>query len=859
MQQPLYLLRILTRAPVSPGHEASEVLTVVPHGGEPAAVGETIALPKRDLGPDDYRAFVERELLPRLAARREKGEAIGLETGVAGQITLWVERLLPGGIDRVVGSDTTKGTVPAEPDLPTRLRELQKETTWYGHTADRVRASAAGILERFPAARAEVERALDRGRRCREGLERLKRLARMHGPEAEATSRAAAELRREFPEITKSIRKELDFAADVRARAVEARERRTRHEALSTVHPGAPHHRLDRLPAAPSFTLLVDETGSTFESGAPAGREGRLVGVLVPDGVELPPLPPGAHAANASLAAVDARVQAVLDAPVGILGITTAAFDAAPGDLWSVGVAELIHWVARLMPLEGETSLEVKVEARGTLAAGASCEALRAEIVRSLVEADPARYGRLRLHIDPVAKDGHPLLGYADALAFTWGSRSEASRARLRQSGLLGSCLLGGRADELRALREILRRGAEIDGASWETLVSHPDAANDDSLVATQLARLGEASRQQPGLWRRFLEATHLHLDSKALRLGILGREVAWLDSYAPPGTRLAPRLRLAWLVARLEARNHQGETERGPWLEELRNLCDRLFPEDPTLVCQAELDLAVLATNRFDFAGASAALARFRDLPPEVPGLRHWGRVQSSFGQHAAFQGQHGEADGYFARALDAFQRLSDPEVAAGEIAQTGVYRALAALDDPHADPATVRQRVAERVSLSPADIARLAASANSREKYLHHLLVRYLAERGSAEEREAYLGARSAWAADEGHPWPLIEAYRGLLLAEIDRPAALEQLEEARSLAFSAEQGPTVLLIGATIAVAAQGLGAPATVTDEELVDLAVLLPEAAPRIERLRVALRRPRDPLALLREVLPFNFR
>jgi hypothetical protein len=232
---------------------------------------------------------------------------------------------------------------------------------------------------------------------------------------------------------------------------------------------------------------------------------------------------------------------------------------------------------------------------------------------------------------------------------------------------------------------------------------------------------------------------------------------------------------------------------------------------------------------------------------------------VQSSFGQHAAFEGRFERADGYFARALEAFQRLSDPEEAAGEITQTGTYRAIAAMDDPRADTDTVRRRVAALLPLSPDGIARLAASTEAREKYLHHLLVRYLVERGSPGERGAYLAARNRWANAEGHPWPLVEAYRGLLLAEVDRDAALAHLEEARSLAFRADQGPIVLLIGATIAVAAQGLGAPATVSDDELRALADLLPGAAPRIERLREARRHPRDPLALLREVLPFNFR
>ena len=74
------------------------------------------------------------------------------------------------------------------------------------------------------------------------------------------------------------------------------------------------------------------------------------------------------------------------------------------------------------------------------------------------------------------------------------------------------------------------------------------------------------------------------------------------------------------------------------------------------------------------------------------VPGLKYWGQVQSSLGQHHAFTGDNAAAVACFDRALAAFAKLSDPDIRAKECEQTGVYRAIAVMDDTGSSDDDVR-----------------------------------------------------------------------------------------------------------------------------------------------------------------------
>jgi hypothetical protein len=349
------------------------------------------------------------------------------------------------------------------------------------------------------------------------------------------------------------------------------------------------------------------------------------------------------------------------------------------------------------------------------------------------------------------------------------------------------------------------------------------------------------------------------HLDSKSVQLAALGREVAFLASCAPAGTELSPPVRLAWLTAQLEAANHVGVLE-SPLEGELDALAARLREEEPTLACQADLDRAVLATNRLDPNAATAALARWIHQPPAVPGLRHWGRVRSSLGQHAALRGDAAGALEHFDEALEAFERLSDGGVL--ERAQTATYAAIAATDHPGLDDDTARARIAELLpsGITPGSVAEFAASASPGTRYIHHALVRWISRRGDPDARAAYLGARDRWAHGEGHPWPLIEVHRALLLHDdgAGDEAVRRHLARAIDACSNASEGVVAYIALVAVAVAVcLGIEAPHAL--EKLAgSLPLRLPRGAWDVLREALAGRRERDARALLARCLPFNF-
>ena len=178
--------------------------------------------------------------------------------------------------------------------------------------------------------------------------------------------------------------------------------------------------------------------------------------------------------------------------------------------------------------------------------------------------------------------------------------------------------------------------------------------------------------------------------------------------------------------------------------------------------------------------------------------------------------------------------------------------------MDHPDPDLETIRNRVAAVVSLVLGDIQLISTSSAPEQTYSHHLLLRYLVNHGTTEERNAYLSAQDSWLADDGHPWPLIEAYRGVLLHPTAPEAAISHMENGHD--FAENHGPTVRLIGLTLGIIAMGWGSEDLVNEQDLTDITLQLPAAADATATLQRALNAPLDPPELLlAEVLPFNFR
>jgi hypothetical protein len=730
-------------------------------------------------------------------------------------------------------------------------------------------------------------------------------------------------LKRQRPDLVQRARTQAEKGAAAKARALEAQVRTREGQSMTRVRapgtatgpsstplpapsrtdlpagttPAGLHPRdLRALSPRPAWQLLIDETGTEFGPAAaalsPADRSlGRFIGLFLPATAAdhgLRPLTSGWHAVDQSIAELDRVIQGILDAPVGVLGITVQQLPAAPGERWAFGVIRLVDLALRLLPMAGPTRLEVLIEQRGhEFQGGTQWPAVAEQARLRLAEVDPERGGWLDLRIRTIRKTDSPYNGYVDALAFIAAQSADYSRACLAASGLAGTCLLDGDAETLTRIQDWLNRGRNLDGRDWSLLLAHPQSEQPANLTATLLARLGAGARRDPDLWKRYLDYVMAHFDSRSLDLPTLGRQVIWLQTWAPPAQQLPPTLQLLWYTAQLARANHLGQTEQ-PWIAEMQALADRLMEEDARLVCRAELNLAVTATNGYDFAAAGQALARWNPSEPQqlgklrrliqrvignrptetgdpasparaAAGLRYWAQVRSSLGQHAAFTGNLPGAVAFFDEAIDSFRQLSDPEQARRDLAQTQTYRAIALMDDPRQDPDTVRAAVETVTGPLPEALIRLARSVANADKYAHHLVLRWLAQRPEPALAETYLAERDGWDRGEGHPWPLIQIYRALLLHGQDSEGALQLAMDSAAIADAPDSGPVVRLIGACGRAIAVGWGQPWSAAETELNRLRADLPLAAPRLDRLAAYLRQPTAPMTLLKEVLPFNFR
>jgi hypothetical protein len=736
-----------------------------------------------------------------------------------------------------------------------RRYELRKAASWYGRNDPRTLAAAAQVREiagADPKTEAGIARDVQSGDLAFRVVANLETTLRRFGPSSAEGQSALANARKTLAHDRYALRK-IDRAVE-RTEARNARNTSTD----SDVTDGGIEHSIPRLAPSPAWTLLVDEGGDFLESesGAPRGG-GKVVGLLIPQSVSLPGLPPRWHAVDQTSArAIDHVVQTVLDAPVGVLGIRTDVLVGTLGDAWLASVFELLSWVVRLMPVDGPTKVEVLVEQRGEHKQGTRWQSAAVALRRRLADVAPARAGQIDLRLRLIGKDDSPLNGYVDALAFTWTSPAPASKARLKQSGLRGPCLLNVDRVTGALLRDALLATDAPAPAVWRRLIALPEAVEPTSLVAYVLSRAAEGCRRDAGVWREYLDATRTHLESKAVDLVTVGRQVGFLTACAPANETLPPALSLTWAVARVEAANHRGETDTDA-TDALMSLGDRLFDEAAPLVCQAELVAAVLHTNAFRFDTASRVLDRWQRVPVAVPGRRHFGRVQSSLGQHAAFRGDHEGAQRHFAAALEAFNGLSDPAQAAAERQHTQTYVAISAMDAPAALGLDARAEVGRCVDLSPEGIRHLAKSRDAGTKYAHHMLVRFVWQWGTPAERALYLEAAGQcdFETSDGHPWPLIGAYRGALLAEANR------IDEARTVLRSAvggalDGGPTMQYIAAVIAMfGARLLGEPRPELGSFEAQLRLALPDAPWAVIDAQATL----DARTFWMRALPFNFR
>jgi hypothetical protein len=851
-------------------------------GTPPATSVLSITPPGEEAPPAFSEAGLE-EVTPQVLRNTETEALQALVVSVSPEVesSAKEERGLPPVLASMV--------VPLDQEARWQLREIRKYASWSGFEGSRNLDQIIEVFERsYPGHAGAIREAVAEGVEDRCLLEESYNVARFYG-EAAPRLRALktkAQKRGLGGRFFKSVQKGSQSCASSQAeresmqKGVPLSNLKVRDcNALPTSFPKAaapvraelspvpeglhPADLRGKSPAA-RWRVYIDETGTEFSEGAESARgpaRGRVVGIVLKKPcTSLAPLDADWHASERTRAEIEQALQALLDSEAGIFGITVSAVPMSAGERWEDAVGLLIDWILRLLPISVEEPAEVEVfvEQRGAFKAGHSWDLLARESLRRLALALPMRAALLELKVQVIGKRHDGFNPYADAVAFVWAGGTETSRQHLVNSKLLGTCLLELHARELLQAWDAFSQGVELPTQRWWELVASPDARIPSSILHTFLERIGGECRVLPQNWNRFLNHVRSQMAAGPVDLKKLGAAVAWLQDHQPEDKEIPPLLRMSWLTVQLAEANHlgQGEVESE---KELATLSERLLEEAAPMVCHANLHLAVAKTNRYAFDEARQVLQRWLEVPPVVPGLQMWAQVRSSLGQHAAFLGEGSRAVGLFKEAIEGFGRLSDPQQRRKDVEQTGCYLAIAMMDDPAVSDGRVREAV-ERVTGSLASAARaLGGASDGALRYAHHLFVRWLVRRGDPALADVYCGMRPEWKTGEGHPWPLIQLYRAVLIRQTDPGAAAGLVLDAARLANEARQGPIVRLIGVCCRAVGRMWGMEWPTAEVELAALRKALPHAETHIACLEQGWSR--DPgaiISLLERVLPFNF-
>lgn len=634
---------------------------------------------------------------------------------------------------------------------------------------------------------------------------------------------------------------------------------------------GHPNSILNLKPSK-KWVIVSDETGLNFGNDAFAepSKAGRYAFVLIPESARLPKLNPGWHAVDEKDPQSILKVAEDLhQSGCGILGVPVRGLSPDNRQLWYACIEALLDITVRLLPIDGETQVELNVEQRGVATADQN-ELLQKtvdDVMYHLALVNPRRAKNIRLTARFIGKCDSPWNGYADVAAYSWGCGKTMQRA-FAPFGWVGPCLIAEDnkvAEAFRRCLELVHRGGTLPVADWNLLVTNREATAVGSLTGALLRACGEEARKDAALWRGYLDYVLAHLDSKAIRMSLLVPQLKWLKEYEPDSELLPPRLRLLWLTAQLAASNHQGgilfgEVEHG---QEFSDLMSALKDEDAPLTCFAALHRAVELTDAFRFEEARAMLLPWLDEPVAVPGLRYHAQVLSSLGQHEAFLGNNDKALEYFDRAFAAFARLSEDQQR--EIDHTLAYAVIAAMDanSPRRPQLLAAYLYGGAYTVEGmVDMSNQFAAVGADEpdsKYAHAILLRYLVTLPEDDPvRKAYVAKSSEWKwSEDGHPWELIAFYRAFLCA--DKGMRIRYLKQAYALAD--QGGPTLqiiatVILGALLAEGEADAAAYAAKVESVISQLPAL---GADRIAALRAQATNLQPGLSLAEKVLPFNFR
>lgn len=703
---------------------------------------------------------------------------------------------------------------------PERQRELQA-------LEDQIRAEGpSSRVDQFLAAR-------DRGARAYAAKQELGQVFRNDGEHSarQWLSEATGTWLRDR-DILKSLERELGKLIErehrLRGRHSQPKQRST---VRASLRDGRHSNCLRALEPTNSWTIYIDETGAEFDSTerpSNPNRTGRVVALAVPEGVELPDCG-GFHAADRTFAEVDELLQRVLDAPVGILGFSVLD-DTARHRYWIGHVLHLVRWTLLQLPvpIDGRKSqIRILIEQRDAYSPQTDLKALAQALESELAALDPQRFKGLALEMGFMGKN-HPMNGYVDVVAFTWGSSDWSNKDRLRKSQLQGHCFVKANESSLHHLYLAVTSGGPLAPADWYALCAAAADEHEGSFLRRELDRLGKAIARSPRQWELYLEEVQMRLASKQYSLAELGSAIAWLQQYADESQTIPGTLRLQLDSSNLSLANHRGQIQ-----DELVFRClewvNKLEDEAPQLVAEALLRMASTMTNNFQFNALEEIVENWLAKPIAVAGLLNYGKLQSTRGQMHAFSHDPATAVSCFEAAAESFARLSDPRQVARETHQTRIYEMIARMDavpfgaDGEGASAEVgivleaiRQLLGNR---EPEAISRSLSASDQAKRFENHLWLRTLNRfpRQMASARAAYLGNRNKWKIGSDHPWPLILAYRAWLLQDAgETEEAHSHLDAAVRTCLDDDHGVTLEWMALVLSIMAQAIGVPLVNSD-------------------------------------------
>jgi hypothetical protein len=629
----------------------------------------------------------------------------------------------------------------------------------------------------------------------------------------------------------KRVFKDINIRLDKwRKRQHELKEKRSLHrnlpiacliEPLHLQHKSHPNS-LRHLPTQLHWQVLIDETGSDFSHNPELGirdtKLGRVVALVLPASHQLPQLTKGFHSVTETSQSIDEAVNNLLHAPVGILGITVK--DTIAGELsnWFSNIYALVRLVMRLLPINNQQPCKVEflIEQRGEFDGKVSLNAIQQLLQSELLSLDSQRFANVSTLLRFTNKDEHPANGYVDAIAYTWATSNQQSRLRLRHAALLQHCLLEPSHQVIERAYAAIENHHNLAANDWYTLTSAVGQESSTSLLPNLLAQLGEYAQKHPELWMRYLNHVRQHLLQKDYALPDLAATLSWLNQWQPADKKLPPRLKLQWQAARLACANHFGATDLAQ-IEDCLQLGQQLIDEVAPEVCEAHLRIAVAATNAFEFDTASHILNAWQNQEAAVCGLVNKAKVLSSLGQHRAFVGDYAQALCLFDESLALFARLTDTQESRKESEQTNIYRLTVLMDDTNTTASMMRQHL-EHYFDKPLDkIAEQLSTQGNPTRYVHLLFLRALVFFAELRTHAQNYFARSeSWQTGLGHPWPLINTYRALLITSQQPQLAQDYMTAAINDCRDNDYGGVMHWMGEVLAITAEKLAITAPLVD-------------------------------------------